>query len=92
MEDLVTDVVVNDTVQQGNNHPGTEQVWRLGHASTHFTHVQGPFLIHNGNNADDMANCQAWLRNKFTGAASEDAAVSGPATWFIEMNVKARNR
>jgi hypothetical protein len=92
VEDLVTDVVVNDTVQQGNNHPGTEQVWRLGHASTHFTHVQGPFIIHNGNDVDDMANCQAWLRNKFTGAASSDAAVSGPATWFIEMNVKARNR
>ena len=92
LEDLVTDVVTTDTVVQGNDHPGSEQVWRLGKASTHFFHVQGPFLIHNGNNADDMANCQAWLRNKFTGAASEDAAVSGPATWFIEMNVKARNR
>ena len=92
LEDLVTDVVTTDTVVQGNDHPGSEQVWRLGKASTHFFHVQGPFLIHNGNNADDMANCQAWLRNKFTGAASEEAAVSGPATFFVELDVKARNK
>ena len=94
LEDLVTDVVTTDTVVQGNDHPGSEQVWRLGKASTHFFHVQGPFLIHNGNNADDMANCQAWLRNKYTGetGTSEEAATSGPATFFVELDVKARNK
>ena len=94
LEDLVTDVVTTDTAVQGNDHPGSEQVWRLGKASTHFFHVQGPFLIHNGNNADDMANCQAWLRNKYTGetGTSEEAATSGPATFFVELDVKARNK
>ena len=90
VEDLVTDVVVNDTVQQGNNHPGTEQVWRLGHASTHFTHVQGPFLIHNGNDSDHIANCQTWLRKKYTGESTSAVSENGEsedATFFAELDI-----
>ena len=90
VEDLVTDVVVNDTVVQGNNHPGTEQVWRLGSASTHFTHVQGPFIIHNGNNATHIANSQEWLRKKFTGEStseSSETTVSEDATFFAELDI-----
>ena len=85
-----TDVVVTDTVQQGNNHPGSEQVWHLGHASTHFTPTQGPFIIHNGNDADDKATCQEWLRNKFDGTATAEESENGieeNASFFVELDI-----
>ncbi len=90
LEDLVTDVVVSHTLQQGNNHPGSEQVWRLGHASTHFTHTQGPFVVHNGNDATDMATCQSWLRNKYDGtavAAESENGIAEDAAFFVELDI-----
>ena len=90
VEDLVTSVIANDTVVQGNNHPGTEQVWRLGTASTHFTHVQGPFIIHNGNDSDEIATCQTWLRKKYTGESTSAVSENGEsedATFFAELDI-----
>ena len=90
LEDLVTDVVTTDTVVQGNDHPGSEQVWRLGKASTHFFHVQGPFIIHNGNDAENMATCQSWLRNKFNGTAVAEESENGieeAASFFVELDI-----
>ena len=34
IEDLVAESTVSHTTPRGNTHPGSEQVWRLGHAST----------------------------------------------------------
>ena len=93
LEDLVTDVVTTDTVVQGNDHPGTQQVWRLGKASTHFFHVQGPFIIHNGNDAENMATCQSWLRNKFNGTATAEESENGvaeDASFFVELDVAVK--
>ena len=93
LEDLVTDVVVTDTVVQGNDHPGSEQVWRLGHASTHFTHTQSCFIIHNGNDADDKATCQEWLRNKYDGTAVAEESENGvaeDASFFVELDVAVK--
>ena len=93
LEDLVTDVVTTDTVVQGNDHPGSEQVWRLGKASTHFFHVQGPFIIHNGNDAENMATCQSWLRNKFNGTATAEESENGVAegaSFFVELDVAVK--
>ena len=90
LEDLVTDVVTTDTVVQGNSHPGTQQVWRLGKASTHFYHVQGPFVIHNGNDAETMATCQSWLRNKYDGTAVAEESENGigeDASFFVELDI-----
>ena len=90
LEDLVTDVVVTDTVQQGNNHPGSEQVWRLGHASTNFTHTQSCFIVHNGNDADHMATCQEWLRKKYLGTATAEESENGvaeAAAFFVELDI-----
>ena len=90
LEDLVTDVVTTDTVVQGNDHPGSEQVWRLGKASTHFFHVQGPFIIHNGNDAENMATCQSWLRNKFNGTAVAEESENGieeNASFYVELDI-----
>ncbi len=90
LEDLVTDVVTTDTVVQGNDHPGSEQVWRLGKASTHFFHVQGPFIIHNGNDAETMATCQSWLKNKFDGTAVAEESENGieeNASFFVELDI-----
>ena len=78
------------TLQQGNNHPGSEQVWRLGHSSTHFTHTQGPFVVHNGNDATDMATCQSWLRNKYDGtavAAESENGIAEDAAFFVELDI-----
>ena len=90
LEDLVTDVVTTDTVVQGNDHPGTQQVWRLGKASTHFFHVQGPFIIHNGNGAETMATCQSWLKNKFDGTAVAEESENGieeADSFFVELDI-----
>ena len=93
LEDLVTDVVVSHTLQQGNNHPGTEKAWRLGYSSTNFTHVQGPFVIHNGNDADDMATCQEWLRKTYLGTATSEESENGVAegaAFFAELDVAVK--
>ena len=93
LEDLVTDVVTTDTVVQGNDHPGSEQVWRLGKASTHFFHVQGPFIIHNGNDAENMATCQSWLRNKFNGTAVAEESENGieeDSSFFVELDIATK--
>ena len=90
LEDLVTDVVTTDTVVQGNDHPGSEQVWRLGKASTHFFHVQSCFIIHNGNDAEHMATCQSWLKNKFHGTAVAEESENGieeNASFFVELDI-----
>jgi hypothetical protein len=90
LEDLVTDVVVSHTLEQGNNHPGVEKVWRLGHSSTNFSHVQGPFVIHNGNDATDMATCQEWLRKKYLGTAVSEESENGSgedAAFFLELDI-----
>ena len=86
----VTTSVTTDTVVQGNDHPGTQQVWRLGKASTHFFHVQGPFIIHNGNDAENMATCQSWLRNTYNGTATAEESENGvaeAASFFVELDV-----
>ena len=90
IEDLVTEVVVTDITESGPVHPGMEKTWRIGHASTHFSHVQGPFLIHNGVDADTQATCQTWLRNKFAGTATAEESESGvaeDAAFFLELDV-----
>jgi len=86
----VTDTVVSHTHQQGNNHPGTHKVWRLGSAATNFTHVQGPFIIHNGNDADDQDTCREWLRKKFLGTAVAEESENGvaeAASFFVELDI-----
>ena len=90
IEDLVTEVVVTDITQSGNVHPGVEKIWRIGSASTHFSHVQGPFIVHNGVDADHQATCQTWLRNKFAGTATAEESENGiaeDAAFFVELDV-----
>ena len=90
IEDMVTEVVVTDITEAGNAHPGVEKNWRVGTASTHFTHVQGPFIIHNGVDADHRATCQTWLRNKFAGTATAEESENGiaeDAAFFLELDV-----
>mgnify|MGYP000014637585 FL=1 len=91
IEDMVAETTVNHITEPGNDHPGSEQVWRLGHASTHFSHVLGPWIVHNGNDADHITTCQTWLRNKYTGDADPEETVSTTteASFFLELDIKA---
>ena len=89
VEDLVTETIVEHVLQQGPNHPGTEVVWRLGSAATHFSHVQGPFIVHNGTDPVHIASSKQWLRNKYNGVTTGSApAESVDATWFAELEIQ----
>ena len=88
IEDLVAESTVSHTTPRGNTHPGSEQVWRLGHASTHFSHVQSCFIIHNGIDTDHIASSQQWLRNQYNGGAENGSEETATNTI---TNVTTRN-
>ena len=92
-EDLVAGSVVTHITEPGNDHPGEDKTWRIGTASTHFSHIQGAFIVHNGRDATHIANSRAWLRSQYAGESTEE--VSGPvgivdATWFAELEIETR--
>ena len=80
IEDLVTETSVTHTTISGKTHPGSEQVWRLGHAATHFSHVQSCFIIHNGLDATHVSNSQKWLRNQYGAGGSGSSGETTTAT------------
>ncbi len=90
VEDLATETTVTHITEPGNDHPGSEQVWRLGHSSTHFSHVMGPWIVHNSVDAAYQATCQTWLRNRFAGIADPEEEVSATcdASFFLELEIK----
>ena len=94
-EDLVTSSVATHVTEPGNDHPGEDKIWRIGTASTHFSHVQGPFIVHNGDATADIDTCRAWLRSQYTGESTSSEESSGPvgivdATWFAELEIETR--
>ena len=86
----------DNTVQTATTVPGLSAPpnangfpWRLGHASTHFTHLQSSFIVHNGIDATHQESCQTWLRNAHAGTASnaESETTTADAEWFVELDI-----
>ena len=67
LERLSNNNVQETTSVAGLTLPANPGSWGLGHASTHFYHYQGPFLIHNGVNSTHIDNCRQWLKNVYAG-------------------------
>jgi hypothetical protein len=86
LENLATNAVQTATTGSGlpipTGNPGT---FRMGHASTHFNHYQGPFFICNSDAADTnrSENMQQWLRNAYNGGESSQATTTESTnTWY----------
>ena len=63
--------------------------YRLGHASTHFTHVQSSLILHNGIDATHQETCQTWLRNAHAGTAGNaQETTTAEAEWFLSLDIK----
>jgi hypothetical protein len=66
--------------------------WRLGHASTHFSHLQSCWILHNGTDAAHQTTCQQWIKNTYAGTttAAQDGAsqTTSDAQWFLELEIK----
>lgn len=95
VERLSNNQVTTATTGSGLTFPAQiARTWSMGHASTNFAQYQGPFIVHNGTDATHHAKCQAWLKNKFAGTAtntessSEEATTSEHATWFASLSIK----
>jgi hypothetical protein len=69
--------------------------WRIGHASTHFSHLQSAFIVHNTLNATWQAESQAYLRNYHDGTTSpaeeNTQTTTTDSRWFVELELQLRN-
>ena len=70
--------------------------WRIGHASTQFSHLQSAFIVHNTLNETWQAESQTYLRNYYDGTTAENSPSNTESTttdsqWFIELDVTLRN-
>ena len=92
LEDLTDNTAITATTGSGlsawpnaNGFP-----FRLGHASTHFSHLQSAMIIHNTLNTEWQATSQTYLRNYYNGTtsnSSENETTTTDAQWFIEVEL-----
>jgi len=68
IERLSTGESVTDIVRRGKDPTGNTG-WYMSAANYHFTHVQGPIISFDGNDASHELNAEAWLRNVYAGEA-----------------------
>ena len=100
-ENLETNVIVvgNDT-PKGRDVTTPSHNWNVSDASQHFlakTGVLGPLIGFPGNDATFTANAQSWIRAKYdggetSGGAEEETTSCEDATFFVELDVNARNK
>jgi hypothetical protein len=93
LEDLTDNTTVTATTGSGlsawpnaNGFP-----FRLGHASTHFSHLQSAMIIHNTLNTEWQATSQTYLRNYYNGTtsnSSENETTTTDSQWFIEVELE----
>jgi hypothetical protein len=85
LDDSTAAVQTATTSGAGYSLQANPQSWRFGHASTHFKHYMGPFLLCNGTVAADQENCRAWLRNAFGSGASETTSEESAANLWYQL-------
>ena len=100
-ENLETNVIVvgNDT-PKGRDVTTPSHNWNISDASQHFlakTGILGPLIGFPGNDATFTANAQSWIRAKYdggqtSGGAEEETTACEDATFFVELDVNARNK
>ena len=93
---LDTGDVTEATTDFGANLPTNPGIWRLGHASTHFYHLQGPMIIHNNETQTHVDNSRSWLEHKWAGtttsAEGATESTSDPASFFVNLNILQSQR
>jgi hypothetical protein len=93
MERLDDNTVQTATSAAGLSSPPNANgfPWRLGHASTHFSHLQSCWILHNGTDAAHQATCQTWIRNTHAGTttAATGETTSQDAEWFLELEISS---
>ena len=70
LERLSNNQVMTATTTSGATMPNTAKTWRLGMPNTHYSHLGGPFIVHNTEAALHISNSIAWLKNHYTGTAT----------------------
>ena len=97
-EDLVTGTVVTEVLPEGPPSNGAVFTWVLGHAGYWFTHVAGPYIMANGLDATEIANCQSWMKRFYDGEIGGNAeeetttTVSEDASFFVNLNITQSQR
>ena len=91
-EDLVTGTVVTEVVSEGPPSNGQVFTWVLGGPAYWFTHVAGPYIMANGLDATEIANCQSWLKAAYETEQSSSSESSSPSTtpahWTAEITIE----
>ena len=96
LENVDAGTSVTETTDAGDAVPtgGNQTGWSLGISGMYFRHTAGPLLGCNGLDQTEYDSSISWLKNWYGADEAEETesnTASVNATFFMELDVKARN-
>jgi hypothetical protein len=96
LENLETNVIQTATVAKGKVVTAATN-WYYSTAQQHFweqSGVLGPLIAFNNTTAEHVLNAQKWIRAQYDGDSTAEVVppVLEDASFFVELEVKARNK
>jgi hypothetical protein len=97
MEDVELGTAVTEVSDAGAAVTSSEVGWSLGIQGMYYRHIGGPLIGANGILQTEYDNSITWLKNWYgetaaSGGEEESSSSSVNATFFVELDVKRRNK